>query len=433
MNLSAHQHREVANAMSGRIGILAGSPGTGKTHATAALVEALQYQRPGARIALAAPTGKAAVRLTEAFAERGLTNKATTIHRMLGVMSASGGWRFLHDQANPLPHDFIIVDEASMIDTPLANSLIQARAKGSHLLLVGDPHQLSPVGHGAPLRDLIAAGVPQGHLKEVRRNAGKIVHCCAAIRDHQQFISSKEIDTDEGENLFVANATDVEHQLRVIRDELEDAAMRGFDPVWDVQIICALNDKSGVSRKPLNKMLQGYLNPTGEQLEGQPFRVDDKVICTSNGRLPAADGCPRDEIDEEGKVYVANGEQAKVISVEARRFTVELSSPFRLVIVPRGKPAEGESGSGCSWELGYAISCHKSQGSQWPITIVVIDEAGGARRLCDRHWTMTAISRAQHLCVCVGRANTIQGFVKRSNLWKRRTFLTEKIRELETT
>lgn len=430
IELSTHQIEQVDIAFRGRLTALIGSPGTGKTVVTSAIIEAIQYSRQAARIGIAAPTGKAATRLTESLAERGLTHKASTIHRMLGVTSAKGGWQFMHDQSNPLPHDFIFIDEASMIDVPLAASLMAARAPGAHMLFVGDPHQLGPVGHGAPLRDMIAAGIPQGHLTEIHRNAGQIVKCCALIRDQNRFAASVEIDTDEGENLFVADAKGVDAQLRTIRDELESAAQHGFDPIWDVQIICALNERSEVSRKPLNKMLQGFLNPNGETVAGSPFRVGDKIICTSNGRLPAADGCPPDEIDEEGKIYVANGEQAKVLSVEARRFTAELASPCRVVTVPRGK-SDGDGNNGCSWELSYAISCHKSQGDQWPIVLVVIDEAGGAKRLCDRHWVLTGISRAKHLCVCVGRERTIQGFVRRSNLWTRRTRFVEKLRELE--
>jgi hypothetical protein len=136
---------------------------------------------------------------------------------------------------------------------------------------------------------------------------------------------------------------------------------------------------------------------------------------------------------------VANGEQARVMEIEPSRIVVQLDTPRRLVIIPRGKPKEGDGkdGEGKSddgaigdWELGYAISVHKSQGSEWPICIVVIDESGGAKWVCKREWTTTAISRAKVLCVCVGRASTMSDFCRKSGLWDRRTFLVNKVREL---
>jgi len=305
-------------------------------------------------------------------------------------------------------------------------SLLAARKRGSHMLFTGDPWQLPPVGHGAPFRDMLAAGMPQGHLTEIHRNAGQIVKCCKAIREQKRFIAAPEIDLESGGNLVVQKATQAEQQIEQLRSALNDAWGRGFDPIWDCQVITPLNEKSDVARKRLNPLLQGFLNPKGETCEGNPFRTGDKIVCTSNGRLPAADGCPPDECDEEGKVYVANGEQAKVMRVEQRRTIAELQTPFRAVVIPHGRQ---EDGGASDWELAYAISCHKSQGSQWPVVIVMIDPAG--RRLCDAHWITTAISRAEKLCVYIGRESLLGGWVKRSNLWQRKTFLREKIEELE--
>jgi exodeoxyribonuclease V alpha subunit len=112
-----------------------------------------------------------------------LTLTATTIHKLLGVRAGGDGWKFSFDEDSPLPYKFVVVDETSMLDTSLAASLLRACGPGTHLLLVGDVNQLPPVGHGAPLRDLLDGGVPTARLREIRRNSGLIVETCARIKD----------------------------------------------------------------------------------------------------------------------------------------------------------------------------------------------------------------------------------------------------------
>lgn len=440
--LTDEQKIEVAKALTGRVALLLGSPGCGKTFVLARIIRAIQ--RAGGTFAVCAPTGKAASRITESLAKAGVSVTAKTIHSTLIVKSneeGGGGWSFEHGQDNPLLVDFIFCDEASMPDADIAAHLLAARRKGGHMLFVGDPNQLAPVGHGAPLRDMIAAGVPCGRLRTVQRNAGRIVKACATIRDDHRFVPGKSIDlgADDPENLYVQTCKP-DQQIKVIKDWLDGHRLfsiyGNLDPIWDVQVLCPLNDSGNVSRKALNKELQAFLNPTGKQFPGVPFRVGDKIICTKNGRLPATPACPRSEVDEEGKVYVANGEQASVAMIEPGRITVRLDTPRRIVAIPRAKPKDGEgdnskdAGGLGDWELGYAISVHKSQGSEWPICIVVIDESGGAKWVCKREWATTAISRAKVLCVCVGRTATMNDFCKRSGLWDRKTFLVEKVREL---
>jgi exodeoxyribonuclease V alpha subunit len=446
--LSDEQRREAAKAMSGRVGLLLGSPGCGKTFVLARITRAIQ--RRGGSFSVCAPTGKAASRITESLARAGVAATARTIHSTLIVKAneeGGGGWNFEHGAGNPLPVDYLFVDESSMIDVDIAAHLLAARRKGCHLLFVGDPNQLAPVGHGAPLRDMIAAGVTCGQLRTVQRNAGRIVKACAEIRDRHRFEAGQKIDlvADDPENLYVDSckperqAEVIKNWLAAVRDGRDVIQGEAKDWIWDVQVLCPLNDSGAVSRQALNKELQPFLNPTGKQFPGCPFRIADKIICKKNSRLPAAPGCPQSERDDEGKVYVANGEQARVMEIEPSRIVVQLDTPRRLVIIPRGKPKEGDGkdGEGKSddgaigdWELGYAISVHKSQGSEWPICIVVIDESGGAKWVCKREWTTTAISRAKVLCVCVGRASTMSDFCRKSGLWDRRTFLVNKVREL---
>lgn len=374
-------------------------------------------------MAVCAPTGKAAVRVTESLADQGITHQARTIHSLLRPITSEGGWVFDHDESNPLPYDYIIVDEASMVDVPLMSALLRARGN-AHILFLGDPDQLSPVGPGAPLRDMIAAGVPCGHLTEIQRNAGDIVKTCAAIRDKKPFDILPAIDLYGKHNLAGWEARSPEMLVSELKKAIRDAETEGHDPIRDVQIVVPVNDKSPVGRKPLNRILQSHLNPTGATVHGSPFRVGDKIICLSNGMVPAIQAESR---DEQGRVRVANGEQAIVMEVAVNYTVARMEAPERIVRIPRGQKQEGESG--CDWDLAYAISVHKSQGSEFPVVLVVIDSYPGAVRLCDRHWIYTAISRAKTYCVLIGNIAVAKGMPQKSWMWRRKTFLVEDLRE----
>src|SRR6185503_2428331 len=156
-----------------------------------------------AGIAVVAPTGKAAVRLSEALEGHGLGQiRARTIHSTLSVMAVGdGGFQFEHGEENPLEQRFVICDEMSMCDTPLMASLLAALRPDAHVLFIGDLNQLPPVGHGAPLRDFLEAGIPAGELREIRRNSGLIVETCARIRDREDFELPLTVDLDAGRNL----------------------------------------------------------------------------------------------------------------------------------------------------------------------------------------------------------------------------------------
>jgi hypothetical protein len=188
--LTAHQIEQYERATArGNLAILGGSPGTGKTFTAAQIIKAIGNQIGFTSIGVGAPTGKAAVRLTEAMAAYRLPLRASTWHSLLKVEQADdgGGWSFAHNAGNPLPFTFLVGDESSMLDTDLAASIFSARARGTKFLCIGDVNQLPPVGHGAPLRDMIAAGLPYGELREIKRNEGGIVQACADIRDGLPF------------------------------------------------------------------------------------------------------------------------------------------------------------------------------------------------------------------------------------------------------
>ena len=446
LDISEYQGIELAKSLRASIGLFGGSPGTGKTYAAARQIGRIIDLCGPESIAVCAPTGKAAVRISEALESYGVNKSATTIHRLLGVASrtAGEGWGFAHDETNPLHHKYVVIDEGSMIDTDLFANLLRALPTGAHLLIVGDVNQLPPVGHGAPLRDMIAAGVPFGDLREIRRNAGTIVQACADIRDGKRWQTVTEIDPDAGDNLklipAVNGAAAAEKIVATIRT-IKDAKL--YDPIWGVQVIVAVNKKSELSRRDLNKRLQAELNPAGERAGSNPFRVGDKIVCLKNSLVPTVEDCPPDcnRDAEDSKVFVANGEQARVASVAEKLTVVSLDSPKRLVKIPRGTEngdgdKENENGqdqddttpttnTGCQWDLAYAISCHKAQGSEWPCVIVALDEYPGARRVCSREWLYTAISRAKHVCLMVGKRSIADGMCMTRAITKRKTFLKE--------
>jgi len=439
MPLTPHQTAEATAAMQGWLGILAGSPGTGKTFTLAQIIRAIQRTRGAARIAVAAPTGKAAVRASESLASQGLDLTASTIHRLLGVMKVDGeeqreqGWRFAHDEDNPLPLDFLFIDEASMVDTSLAAALFAAVPAGCHVLLIGDPNQLAPVGHGAPLRDLIAAGLPCGHLKEIQRNAGRIVRSCAEIRDFHRirFSPSLCLHGDEPENLVLLEQSQPDRQVAELETFYDRLDRDQHDPIWDAQVVVPVNEKSPLARKALNKHLQGLLNPDGRRVDGCPFRVGDKIVCLKNQYdMPLLAG--EENGAKPGTCVVANGEQARVVEVAPNCIKATLALPDRTIRIPRGKQEQSEDGeptaaAGCHFDLAYAISVHKSQGSEWPIVLVMLDGYAGARRVETREWIYTAISRAKDYCMCIGERSVADAACRRSGLWDRKTFLRERI------
>jgi exodeoxyribonuclease V alpha subunit len=454
--LSDHQRERLLAALARPVGILDGSPGTGKTRCAAALIR-LIVQRWGLdAVAVCAPTGKAAVRITGVLRGYGIALDATTIHRLLEI-SRNGrdgrGWGFKRNRGNPLPQRFIVVDEASMLDTTVASNLFAALAGGTHVLLVGDTGQLPPVQHGAPLRDLIAAGVPCGTLTEIMRNAGLIVSACAAIKTCKRWEACARYDPAAGRNLRLVEvpARRPDQAAELLLALLRQFQASGkFDPAWDVQVLTAMNSASPVARAPLNRVLQGELNPAGRAAPPNPFRVGDKIICLKNSwlrRVELAGGYPAGEADSYREtsssptdpdgtapdVFVANGDVGLVRAVGPTLSVARFDAPDRLVKIPTGKrkgedrePGEDGSeiqGAGGDFGLAYAITTHKAQGSEWPVVIVLADQRG--QLVCSRNWWYTAISRATQLCIIVGERCLVERQCKRESLGRRKTFLKE--------
>jgi exodeoxyribonuclease V alpha subunit len=451
--LTDHQREELGKALSGPVAILGGRPGTGKSFTLVRLVRAILAEH-GECVKVMAPTGKAAQRVKELMAEADLGSvRPTTIHSGLGVEAVdTGGWTFKHDEHLPLNARFVIIEEASMLGTGLFSSLLRAIPHNCGLLLVGDTNQLPPVEYGAPLRDMIAAMFPYGELREIHRNAGTIVRVCSAIVDQEPWEPDDEIDLDaeRPKNLVLESCRGPIAWTRII-GLLERARDEGErDPVWDVQVVVAVNKKSPLSRTILNKRLQDFLNPAGPDDDPKlPFRLGDKVIQLKNAFIPYAIAQEnRQERRTEWKAdklkaLVANGEIGRVIHVEPTKTVVQFLSDSKPVIVFRAagkekdKEEEGDgkdngTTTGCDLDLAYAVTCHKLQGSQAPVVIVCLDEhpgATGTYGVCDRAWLYTAISRAQEVCYLVGLQQTAHLMCQRVFIGRRKTFMVERLRQ----
>jgi exodeoxyribonuclease V alpha subunit len=352
---------------------------------------------------------------------------------LLGVRAGSAGdWKFNFDESSPLPYRFVVVDETSMLDTDLAASLFRACAPETHLLLVGDVGQLLPIAHGAPLRDLLNAGVPAARLKEIRRNSGLIVESCAAIKDDKPFAPIHRLsEWDREKNLVHLTARGAEAMqgtLMVVYDWL--ATEQRWNLIDDVQVLSARN----ATRKKLNRELQQRLNKGGSG-EHRVFKSGDKIINLKNGFF---DSNSADRT--KAKEYVANGDIGRALSFQGRQMAVGLSAPERRVLVPLGRSngqADNEETSdgdapentGCSWDLAYCCTTHKYQGSECPVVIVLVEPAGP---LVSREWIYTAISRAKELCVLIGSEAEIARYTRNSILPQRKTFLVELLREIKS-
>lgn len=470
---SAHQVEQLARATTGTVGLFCGGPGTGKSHTLAYLLREIIAEFGRESVLALAPTGKAAVRMRESLASAGVELDTSTIHSALmkcGAMSRSDRDDDFENSDKPgkLLARFVFVDESSMIDANLLAVLLGALPTGTHVLFIGDPHQLPPVGHGSPLRDLIAfGGIPYGELVEVRRNAGQIVRACQHIKAGEPYETAERcfnLDATPPANLRHIEAHTEDGAIGSLEHELQN--LRSFDPTWQTQVIVARNKGGVVTRKELNGKLQQLLNPDGYSVTPNPFRVGDKIVCLKNcwqtavqlysdpAHTPARaivdaanyetvyDPTGRSGWDRGAKttpheVYIANGEIGRVIAVGPKLLIAVFSDGEFAVRIPMGSAKDesdqvdekdDESGRGCDFDLGYALTCHKLQGSEAPFVIVMVDAAGGG--VAGREWWYTAISRASRACLTIGQRAAIDKQRLRVSTTNRKTFLVERLRAL---
>lgn len=388
--LTDEQRDAVDRVLAAPVAILTGGPGTGKTTITRAIVAAMQAAKLD--LYLASPTGKAARRLTEATRA-----PAHTIHRLLGYHSAEG---WLHNRENPLEADAVLVDEASMLDVRLACRLVTSLPKTCRLILVGDADQLPSVGSGRVLCDLIDSGeIPTARLTRIFRQAqgSYIVTNAHALQRGRAPITGSDPATAD---FFVHHEPDPARAAaaleRYVADRIPDRL--GLDPRRDVQVLVPTH-RGELGTKKLNLRLQAALNPGGRRIRRRQLRVGDRVMQTTNNyELDVMNG-------ETGQVSYWYEDQ-KIVVVDFGEKTVEY---------PDQKLGQ--------LSLAYAISIHKSQGSQWRAVVIVAHRS--AIWMLERDLLYTAITRGQDLVVIVGEKQALQHAARKVGGNARHTLLEE--------
>lgn len=449
-----HQREIYAQATRGPVAVVGGNPGTGKSHLAGQIIKCVASQYGMSNVSVCAFTGKAAQVITEVMQSNGIQDlQATTIHRMLGPQRNGHdrkGWGFLHNARNPLKKRFVFCDEASMLGCSIGSSLLDALFPGTHFMPMGDFCQLPPVEHGRLLYDAILAGLPYGELVEIIRNKGDVVTACQDVKDGRPFSPSRYVDIEAGKNFKHIQCARPMMALSALSSLLKSPPP-GLDPMWDIQVLCAVNDNTDVCRLKLNGLVQRILNPHNpdkpEYTKGHTtYRRDDKVICLSNGMIPLAH-CPEclmvggmPDFSWDGKTYecmtcghawvpkecvddfVANGEIGKVIAVRENVIHVSFDAPKRVVRV------SGEWLG--AFDLAYAVTTHKSQGSAWPICIVMADDSFAADRVTSWEHHRTSWSRVRKLCISIGNKAAIDRQCRKSALAGRKTFLPAMVKRL---
>jgi len=396
VTLAEAQRQAVIAALSHGVLVMTGGPGTGKTVTVKGMLAVLAEQ--GFEIVLAAPTGRAAKRLGEACGR-----KASTIHRLLeSTGGREGAPQFMRNEENPLDADVVIIDEASMLDILLMNYLLRAVPMGCRVILVGDVDQLPAVGPGSVLKDIIRSEtVPVIRLTEVFRQAGESVIVANAHRINRGLLpdskSSKDFqfrELDDGE--LVAAAI-----VGLCRDELPG---EGFDVRQDVQVLSPMHRQTcGVEN--LNRLLQAALNP-GDGVQqgtagGQVLRLGDKVMQIRNNYSKG----------------VFNGDIGLVVSAEQSAVVVRY--PENDVIYERNERDE--------IVLAYAMSVHKSQGSEYPVVIMPL--VAGHHVMLQRNLLYTAVSRAKERVILLGSKAALNTALANDRTRRRYSLLAERLRK----
>ena len=399
MPLSVEQKQAVRMAATHRLLILTGGPGVGKSF-TCRTIVAL-WKAMGKSVALASPTGRAAQRLSELTGE-----EAKTIHRLLEFAPKTG--TFKRDPDNPIPADAIVADECSMLDLFLANSLIKATAPQTHLLLVGDIDQLPSVGPGAVLQDLIASEqVPVARLTQVFRQAQTSAIVTNAHRINQGDLPQMEAVSNAPKTDFLGfDAEHPEQGVAAIRDLMTHLIPQlGYSPATDVQILCPMI-KGEVGTRNLNQVLQQVLNPPSPQKAeitrgGIKFRVGDRILQQQN--------------DYTHEVF--NGDLGVITAINPDELEVTAQFGDRQVVYDHADPDE--------IALAFAITIHKSQGSEYPVVIVPVYMQHYI--MLSRNLLYTAVTRARKLVILVGSQKAIGLAVKQVKDQQRYTLLAHRL------
>lgn len=395
VELAEKQREAVGQAAKSKVLVITGGPGTGKTTIITAVLRI--FQQMGLRVHLAAPTGRAAKRMSEATGW-----EAKTIHRLLEYSPQTGA--FSRNEVHPLEGDAVIVDEASMVDIPLMFHLLQAVPSHAHLILVGDVDQLPPVGPGNTLRDIIGSGrFPVVRLTEIFRQARESLIVVNAHRINEgEFPILKET-----ESLSDFHFIEEEDPERILEKILSLCTKRipqrfGFHPIQDIQVLTPMH-RGILGAVNLNEELQKRLNPDspGVTLGLRTFQIGDKVMqITNNYEKEVFNGDIGwvSKIDEENR--------AMIVEFDGRRVPYGFGELDEVV-------------------LAYAISVHKSQGSEYPC--VVLPVSTQHYLLLQRNLIYTGITRAKKLVVLIGTKKALGIALRNNSPRERYTCLKERL------
>lgn len=421
MYLDEMQKRAVIEAVRCGLLIITGGPGTGKTTTINTLIS--YFESEGLQILLAAPTGRAAKRMTEATGV-----EAKTVHRLLEISGLSeesgavGG--FGRNAQNPLEADVIIIDEMSMVDAYLMHALLDAVTVGTRLIMVGDMNQLPSVGPGSVLKDMIQSGcIPVVSLTRIFRQAQEsdiVVNAHKINRGEPVLLDNKSRD------FFFLKRDDANVIISIVIQLVRDKMPRYVNAkMYDIQVLTPMR-KGLLGVERLNKILQEYLNPpdrtkTEQEQNGVLFREGDKVMQVKNNYQLGWEIRGRYGIPMEKGLGIFNGDMGIIreINKQTERVTVEFDEQ-RMVEYPYSGLEE--------LELAYAVTIHKSQGSEYPA--VVIPLLSGPKMLMTRNLLYTAVTRAKQCVTLVGDPYAFNQMEANTVEQKRYTALADRIREL---
>ena len=396
IELAETQKQALRKAIGGKVLVLTGGPGTGKTTLVNSLVRILE--RKGQRIVLASPTGRAAKRLSEVTGR-----EAKTIHRLLEYSPTEGG--FKRNEDKPLDVDLVVIDEASMVDILLMNHLLKAIPSTATLLLVGDVNQLPSVGPGNVLKDIIASGcVETVILTEIFRQAQESLIIVNAHRINRGEFPELKPQQGRRPDFYYVERNTPEEVLSVIKELCVKRLPRAFhlSPLDDIQVMTPMH-RGTVGVANLNAELQALLNPEGKVITrgGRLFRTNDKVMQIRN--------------NYEKEVF--NGDIGRIVGIDLEEQKVLVKFEDRVV--------------GYEWSdldelvLAYAISIHKSQGSEYPAVIVPL--LSQHYIMLQRNLLYTAITRAKRLVVLVGSKRAVAIAVRNNKVQHRYTNLASRL------
>ena len=422
LELDELQKNAVLECVKHGIMILSGGPGTGKTTTINTIIR--YFDEEGMDILLAAPTGRAAKRMTEATGY-----EARTIHRMLeinGGMEDGSRAHFERNGENPLEADVVIIDEMSMVDIYLFQSLLEAVSVGTRLILVGDVDQLPSVGPGQVLQDLIESkSFPTVMLKKIYRQAGE---SDIVMNAHRINMGQKIALNNKSKDFFFLPRNDVQviykHMIQLITEKLPRYVEA---QPYDIQVLTPMR-KGSLGVETLNEILQRYLNPADpsrkEHAAGDRiFREGDKVMQIKNNYQLEWEIVSQYGIRIDSGSGVFNGDIGTIRRIREESSTVQVEyDEHRLVEYTFSQLDE--------IELAYAITIHKSQGSEYPAVLLPL--LSGPKMLMNRNLLYTAVTRARKCVTILGSQEVVDGMIENENQYHRYTGLGRRILELES-